>query len=738
MTVDQLTRQADIQAAGIVAQETRASTRPRAPSVDRIQCGDRQVWLDDGRIESPVGVHQLRPLEARLVRYLAQAGGQVVDRDELFRAVWGYRPGVRSRTLDTTVKTVRQKLERDPARPRHLVTCRGQGYRLDAETAEPDPLFGRGEDLAAISALRAARPGLLTLVGTAGVGKSRLAAHLAGRGAAVVALHLASTTGELVAAVGQTLLRDSHASSAAVAAALSCGALPVLVLDDADRLDARARAHLADWMARGPLLLATSRMPLRVRGEHVHRVRPLDAEPAAALFLDRVRRRVRQWPGTHDDATVAAVVRRLDGVPLALELAAALAPSLSPDGLLAALDHRLAVLTNGPADGPARHASLDHALDWSWQRLSPPHRAALAALSVFEGRFGLSEAAAVAATPPRVVLDLVEASLVSADDGELRLLHSVREWAAAHLDASTAGHEVRRRRAHTLAALCRTASFDPAAALGHRLPELESALDWSLEHADAEAAGPLAHAVLGSLYLSGSAAETARWLARVDAGAPLEPRWAVRCALWHLTAACGASDADRVLREAPALVDAARAQHDTEAERLLCALLGHAAMIAGDLDAAEAWYAGEMSASIQHPDPRAVARSTLNHAKMRGLRGDDDGRRRGLRQALHLLRAAEDSVHAARAAGMLAASEIQRGRAAVARTLLGPAIAAATADRVRLVGMLETVLGRALHALGDRPGAIAALERALRHAHTTGDRNVATAASTTLAELSDS
>jgi predicted ATPase len=224
-----------------------------------------------------------------------------------------------------------------------------------------------------------------------------------------------------------------------------------------------ACAELADVLVRGCpnlALLATSREPLGIDGERVYRVpslgvpadgadtRAIRAAEAVRLFEDRA---AAQGVPLGQDAETAAVAgricRRLDGIPLAIELAAARLRGTPAAELEARLDERFAILTGGSRAGLARQQTLRAMVDWSWELLNPDERAALAALSVFAGGFGLAAAEAVAAGPdvaPGEVTGLlgalVDKSLVQFDrtgtgPARYRLLETVRQYAAGQLDA---------------------------------------------------------------------------------------------------------------------------------------------------------------------------------------------------------------------------------------------------------------------------------------------------------------
>ncbi|HSK60102.1 MAG TPA: hypothetical protein VK935_13735 [Actinomycetospora sp.] len=279
-------------------------------------------------------------------------------------------------------------------------------------------LLGRDADLAALRAHLAASR-LVTVTGVGGVGKTALALAAAGTGREAVCELAAVTRAEDVAvAVGEAL---GFPSLDAALVGLS-GVRMLVVLDNCEHvLDAAADAA-SRLLATCPevSVLATSREPLDLPGERVVPLPPLalptddDLEtlrdsPAAALLLSRARDAGSEIALDADTApSIAALCRRLDGLPLALELAAARTRSLTPAEILAHLDQRLDLLSRSRDRGPWRHRSLETAIEWSYARLPEPTARFFDRLGVFDGRFTAQEAHAVAGTGGADVLGVVE------------------------------------------------------------------------------------------------------------------------------------------------------------------------------------------------------------------------------------------------------------------------------------------------------------------------------------------
>ena len=314
----------------------------------------------------------------------------------------------------------------------------------------PVALIGRDAARAELEDWWAGEGHLLTLVGPGGVGKTSLArAFAADHGAELVDL---SACRELKAG------EEELARSLGAGPGPGAGAAPPVVLDNLEQLLEDGAALVAPLLRQGLRILATSRTPLELPGERCLPLEPLGldggaASEAAELLARRVSDRTGRDPRADHPELVAEIARRLDGLPLALELAASRLPTLGAAGLLARLDGSLALLRSRRPSEP-RHATLEDTIRWSWELLEPEAQGALARLSVFEG--GAPPAAVEAVIGGRAPLDLVDElhrhALVVArpqPDGSRRLLllESVRVFASQRLDergeraAAEAAHE---------------------------------------------------------------------------------------------------------------------------------------------------------------------------------------------------------------------------------------------------------------------------------------------------------
>ena len=406
----------------------------------------------------------------------------------------------------------------------------------------PTPLVGRRLELAALGALfRDEGARLVTLTGPGGTGKTRLAL------AAAQALEPEVRDGAVF--VGLAPVSDPELLVPTIAEALDVreGELPLagrvidhlrerrllLVLDNFEQL-LTAAPFVGELLAAAPRLwvLATSRAPLRLAAEHEYPVPPLEM-PAAdlpfealvqtdALRLFSARARAVD-PGFELDADtapdIARVCGRLDGLPLAIELAAARAKLLAPAEILERLEREPNLLSAGPRDAPARQRTLAATIGWSHDLLGPYERLAFARLGVFVGGCTLEAAEAVCGVTLESLGMLVDNNLLRRRDSRFAMLETVRHFAVERLE-EIGSAEMRRRHAEWLTELAETmaerttAGENAAAWLDRVQPEhdnIRAALAWSLEVAP-ELALRLASSLRLFWEVRGHASEGARWL----------------------------------------------------------------------------------------------------------------------------------------------------------------------------------------------------------------------------------
>jgi predicted ATPase/DNA-binding SARP family transcriptional activator len=346
----------------------------------------------------------------------------------------GIEPGPRLRELETLILGHDEQLATPPPLPTD------RRANLPCELTR---LIGRDADLDTVEqALRHHR--VVTLVGPGGIGKTRLAiaaAHRVDGEAWLIELAEIAEPGDVPRVVADTLgVTESpgRALTESVATALR-SRRALVVLDNCEHVLAAATA-LARAVAEGcpdVRVLASSREPLGISGERLIEVGPLAREPGIELFNERAAAASSAFDPHGSLPAVEAICRRLDGIPLGIELAAARTRSLSPEELSRRLRGRLGQLSGGRRTGAERHRTLTATIQWSYDLLTPPERALLARLSVFAGPFALTAAEAVAAHPDLDVdaglADLVDRSMLLAEHDRFRLLEPIREFAAGQL-----------------------------------------------------------------------------------------------------------------------------------------------------------------------------------------------------------------------------------------------------------------------------------------------------------------
>ena len=469
----------------------------------------------------PAGRFELRPGEYRLLvdGQPAALGGRALDllialaarpaqlmtKNELLDIVW---PGlvVEENNLRVQINTLRRLLGEDA-----IATVPGRGYRLSvvmhaepestangpapAPTAAPETaglrvaapsrLFGRDADLIRLQGLLQTGAGCVTLVGMPGVGKSSLAraalARWQGRSAWVDLAPLtegSQMAGAIARALDAPLAEGDPAPQ--LLRALPSDQAVLMVLDNAEHL-AEPCAEWASRLRSAPQLrlLVTSQLPLAVGGEQVQRLEPLRVADAAgapdlhdgalALLVERIVAADNRYQVTAAALPLlAAVCVQLDGLPLALEMAAARVPLMGLRAVHDALAERFALLSRGRRDSLARHRTLHDALDWSYKLLGTPEQRLFRALGVFAGGFTLDLAVTLTADEHVGRWDvvdglatLVERSLVSVsgeDPPRYRMLETMRAYAIEQLASSAAGdpdehHSLSRRHAAAVLSL---------------------------------------------------------------------------------------------------------------------------------------------------------------------------------------------------------------------------------------------------------------------------------------------
>ena len=511
-------------------------------------------------------------------------------------------------------------------------------------------LVGREREIGDLDALVAARR-LVTVTGVGGSGKTRLAAELALRldwkradsvawvelGACADPLRVAQET---AAALG---LRAGHGDVVeAIADALRDREL-LLVFDDCEHLIEPSADLARTLLVRCPKLriLATSREPLGVAGEHVWPVPPIAPQEAVQLFAERAAAVDPAFALTQENAAVIDdICRRLDGIPLAIELAAARVRVLTPEQIAARLEDRFAILTGGSRTSLPRHRTLRAAIDWSFALLSDDEQTLMARLSVFAGGFTLDAAEAVCDATLDLLTGLVDKSLVvtSSRRGVVgyALLDTIRQYAAERL-APQELEELRRRHGRAFLDLARTAGSELMAGIAAHLDRLEpdhdnirAALTWALVHEPDAIALPLAAAFRWYWYYRILWSEGLRWVVPVlerSSSAISPDRAGVLTAAGTFTGYIG--DLDRGRR----WLEEAEAMWRTlgDERELALTLAAHAQLLAnaGELDAAEARAAESVTlarrAGSEYEIAYCLTNGTAFVAQRRGALEEADG-----------------------------------------------------------------------------------------------------------------
>ncbi|GGY31102.1 transcriptional regulator [Pseudoduganella albidiflava] len=495
----------------------------------------QRVLLEDGR---PL---KLGSRAFDILAVLAERAGAPVSKSDLIARAWPDTI-VEEANLRVHVAALRKALRETPER-RYIGNLAGHGYTLLAavqwHAPASDPPHDNPADGGALAdslAALAQQHLLVTLTGTAGVGKSTLAHALARQLATQFrtwSIDLAEAADPWAALAGTMgLSRGTDPVSALLAHVRECPVL--LVLDNCDRI-VTAAAALAEQLLRdvpGLCIVATCREALRAAGERVQRVAPLDcpppgtepasaaaalAYPAVALFAARAAALHGGFTLADADApAVAELCRRLDGVPLAIELAAGRLDLFHPRELLARIDERLEILKGGRRTAPPRHRSLRASLEWSIDTLSPVERTVLCRVAMFTGPFTLARAVRVAAGEAVTGQDVEDAlatlaarSLLAphrADSAPQCLLYdSVRTCALSLLAPDDAAFA---RFTADCAALAGVDS-DP-----RHLPDVRAALAWGFgAHGDPQAAAALLAASIPMWWEAAELAELRDWLA---------------------------------------------------------------------------------------------------------------------------------------------------------------------------------------------------------------------------------
>lgn len=587
---------------------------------------------------------------------------------------------------------------------------------LETPTNLPDtatPLVGREREIVdVLGRLESSDVRLLTLTGPGGTGKTRLA----------LAVARAATPGhpDGVYFVPLALINDPNLVTASIAESLHVAERAgrqlldgvkdfldtkrlLLVIDNFEQVIDAAPVISELLEAAPPIkLLVTSRAPLHLAAEIEYPVPSLVEDEAIALFEKRARSVKHDFALTgQNHAAVAEICRRLDGLPLGVELAAARTKLMAPEMILRRLEDRLGLLTGGPRDVPARQRSLRGAMDWSYELLTADEKTLFATLAVFVGPFSINAAVAVCGRVEADAWDsvgsLVDKSLLRREDeqGSIRfaMLQTIREYASERLVESGIADEVRRGHAYHFVdeaersepALRGPGQAETLAELLRDYDDLRAAMTWSAETGEAEAGLRIGGALWRFWQIRGYYSEGRALLARLLALPAAAPR-------------------------SPATVRAR-----SSAARL--------ALYQGDYEIADSVFVECVAIQREMNDREGAAFSLANRSMVAEARGDYDAARSLLRDALVEAQAVDASWIVATGKYRLGWVEFLRGEHRAARALCDESLAMLRQlGDERGVALGLSYAGLVAHAQGDDAAATEYLEESVAVGRALGDR----------------
>ena len=627
------------------------------------------------------------PLRERLWGQLMLALYRCGRQSEALRA-YGELRKVLAEELGIDPSPALRRLEDDMLQQRpDLEVPVATGHSADAVAVPKGPptnlptrltsFVGREDDIAEVERL-CADARLVTLVGAGGIGKTRLAVEVASRllddhpdGVFVVELApLADASGlhhQVLAALG--VAEDDRRSPAETLVAHVADRRILLLIDNCEHLVDACAALVEDLLTAAPgvRILATSRELLRARVETAWRVPSMLTPPpdtgladlvgfeAARLFLERARTMSAGWElSAVDTVHVARICARLEGIPLAIELAAARTGLLSVGEIAERLDDRFGLLSTGARTAPGRHQTLRAAVDWSYDSLTVAERRLFERLSVFSGGFTLEAAEAVCPDnelAPSTVLEalggLVDKSMVLSEPGRpasrFRMLETLRQYGAERLAERGDTEATRNRHLAWAAALASEAEphvegTGQAESL-HRLAaehdNLRSALEWATTSSDGAALLSVA-TTLGRFWeVRGHLSEGRRWLeAALKGWAPESAPLRARSHRWAGVLAQRQGDHPAARRHYEAGLALSRDADDRRGTASALHSLGNLEGLEGRLDSANALYGESLAIGRDLGDRRVAAASLTNLGWIAQTRGDFVRARRFTEEAL--------------------------------------------------------------------------------------------------------
>ena len=666
---------------------------------------------------------------------------RVMTKNELLETCW---PGlvVEENNLQVQVSTLRKLLG-----AQSVATIPGRGYRFTlvpegGDTAPscpiarnhnlPAPLnsfIGREAEIAEIRNLLAGSR-LVTLTSVGGTGKTRLSLQIAAElldefpdGAWFIELAPLSDERRVAQAIASALGVTEEAGRPVIEALVKWvkGKRLLLVLDNCEHL-LRAAADVAKQLLTAGAdvrILASSREPLHVNGEVTYPVPALATAQAIRLFVDRANAANPAFHPTPDTAeTIVEICQRLDGIPLAIELAAARVRALSVEKISSRLDDCFRLLTGGDQTALPRQQTLRASIDWSYDLLSAPERALLRRLAVFSGGWTLEAAEAVgsggevqqAGSVLEVLTNLVEKSLVAADAPSERyhLLETVRQYGFEHLEESGELAAVRQRHLEyfvSLASRARPELLGPdqakwLALLDHERANLLAAHQWCAQSENHELGLRLVSSIQQYWIVRGLPGLARGVMIEALERSPARSR--ARCKTLLDAGQIGYfmglyREARQQLEESLSI---ARENHDRNAVAVCLTPLGMACLGDGDLKPARAYLEEALVMARDQQDPRRIAVAINSMAQLHRVEGNLDQAEPLFEHVLDLARELQDRESIAIALLNLAMTSIQQGllERGVKHLTEAAAIAQSTGSRPVGQSVLEVCAGLAAKA----------------------------------------
>jgi predicted ATPase/DNA-binding XRE family transcriptional regulator len=615
--------------------------------------------------------------------------------------------------LDDAQRTrLASSVSRAPKTPRPAAPVLNELAVASELPSDPTPLIGREREIEVIKHLVTHSPGrLLTLTGVGGVGKTRLALQIAREvgvdfpdGVLWVELAPLTDPDQVMPAIAHAAgLKDRLVGNPAdIVQAHLRERQVLLVLDNFEHLP-DAATPMAGLLRACPklALLVTSRAPLSVRGEQEYAVPPLElpAEghdhgpsdisdtPSAQLFTWLARQRDPGFQLDESNApTVAAICQRLEGLPLAMELAAPKLKLLGAAGLLARLERALPILTGGARDLPARHRTMEAAIGWSYELLRPQEQALFRRLAVFSGGWTLEAAEAVidglddaAADPLEGMAALVDQSMIRQMPHEgpsprFTMLETLREFGIRHMETSSELEHARRAHLQWCLQLAEAGEAGLAGqdqpgwlqALETELDNFGAALAWT-ENDETEAQLRLAGALWRFWWWRGHLSEGRRWLSQVlERSGSRSSEGRAKALMADGMLALAQSDFPKAAQSLEESIGIRRITGDTRGLAQALNILGLLASSQGDFDRAQSTFEEALAFNHDVNDQFGIANVTSNLGNIARDQGDfrraegliteglqiyrELGHKRGIANALHNLgRISRDLGQVARA-----------------------------------------------------------------------------------------